>query len=348
MNYTHQHLLENVQLDPYTTLQCGGYARYFAVAHTTEDIKRFANIAQTESIPVVPLGGGSNIILKDKIINRFFIKIENKGIQIVDEDQKSVRIAVSAGELWHDFVLFTVEHGFSGIEALTSIPGICGSTPVQNVGAYGQEVSHVIESVSGYNIEKNIFETIDRDMCEFGYRDSIFKKALKGKFIITSLIFCLSKNDPVIPSYPQIDQELQLVQHTHPDLSVLKQIQISIDTIRAKKLPNPKRIPNVGSFFKNIYVSKDKLAELDKKYPNIRYFPDESGQYKISSGWLIECAGYKGLVKGGVGMYHNNALVLVNPGKQTYDNIFDYVRKVQHSVSDMFGLDLEIEPEIIS
>ena len=226
------------------------------------------------------------------------------------------------------------------------IPGTVGASPIQNIGAYGTEVSDTIENVRGFNIEQQRLETLSKTDCQFGYRISIFKGSLRGKFVIESVFFRLHKKSPIIPAYPLVSTTLTVVQAESPGESLLKQIRMSIKRIRSDKLPDPVKIPNVGSFFKNVFVDKQKYSELTKVFPDIPNFPGEQ-MYKIPTGWLIEQCGYKGYTLDGVSVYQKNALVLVNNSAEKTEVLLSLARNIQSGVEKKFGLQLEIEPEII-
>lgn len=338
---------KNVFLKDYTTLRLGGKAKYFVVCKNEEDIIEAVGLAEKANLPIFPLGGGSNLIVSNDIPEAVFVKLEGTGIEILDENDGSVRLKVYAGHPWDDFVDFTVKKGFSGIEALSAIPGTVGATPVQNVGAYGSEVSQTIESVRGYNLIEKRFEVTKNDECNFSYRDSIFKKDLKNKFVIESIIFVLKKSECTIPDYPRVREVLEEARKDFPNISQVEQVRKTIQKIRSEKLPDPKEIPNVGSFFKNVIVDNSIFQKLILQYPDMPNFAS-GNNFKIPSGWLIEKVGYKGVEKNGVGMYNKNALVLINTGAQSTREIFSFVKEIQEAVKNKFLVDLEIEPEIIT
>lgn len=337
---------ENVILKDYTTLKLGGIARYFCSCKNEQDILNAVAFAESHRLPILIIGGGSNLIIADNIPDILCIKIENEGIEILDENNEISRVRASAGHLWDTFVQFSVDHNLSGVEALSAIPGTVGATPVQNVGAYGSDVSQVIESVRGYNIETNQFEVISREECHFGYRDSVFKQSPKNKFIIESVIFILKKSPPLLPDYPRVSIVLKDIKKDFPDCSYLLQIRKTIQKIRSEKLPNPAEIPNVGSFFKNIIINKSTFEKLIVKYPEMPHYI-LGKNFKIPSGWLIEKAGYKGIEKNGVGTYQKNSLVLINIGNTETNNLLSFAAEIQKRVKEKFELDLEIEPETI-
>lgn len=327
-------------------MRLGGNADYFSVIRHEEDIVNAANFSKENKLGLLALGGGSNIIVKDVLSPKIVLKMENKGIEVIKK-RGEVLVKVSAGEVWDDFVDFCVQNNFSGIEALSMIPGTVGATPIQNVGAYGAEVSQTIKSVRFYNIEKGEFQEIQSENCKFLYRDSIFKKELKNKAIIESVVFSLGIGSPKIPDYPSVSETLKLITSENSEESLIKRISLTIRKIRSEKLPDPKQIPNSGSFFKNVEIDDSYFTDLAKKFPDIKYFKTDKG-YKIPTGYLIEKAGFKGLRSGGVGIYDKNALILVNYSSNQTDELLDFAREIQEKVKDIFGLEIEIEPEIIT
>ncbi len=337
---------ENIKLKNYTTLRLGGSARYFSTIQTESDLLESIDFAFSKKLPILPLGVGSNIIVSDKLKDLVVFKMENKGIEIIKENKDEVFINVSSGEIWDDFVNFSVQRDFLGIEAMSAIPGTVGATPVQNVGAYGQEVKNVISEVRGFNLENKKFEIINADQCNFSYRDSVFKNGFKNKFIIQSVIFKLNKETPIVSNYSNVAQVLELVKSEHPEMSELEGVRRAIQKIRGEKLPNPMDIANVGSFFKNVLVDKTKIEELRKKFPEMPFFENREN-YKIPTGWLIEKAGFNGVRKGDVGVYEKNALVLVNYSSVSSVEILDLANDIKEAVRCFFGIKIDIEPEII-
>ncbi len=333
-------ILENIELKNYTTFKVGGKAKFFVRLKNKSEISELVKLAKEKSLPIFILGGGSNIIVSDSDLNLLVIKNEILGREILSEDDSQVLISVGAGENWDEFVGFCVERGFGGIEALSAIPGTVGGAPIQNIGAYGAEVGNTIESVLVYDTEKEDFETVSNSDCEFSYRDSIFKKFL-GKFIVLEVVFKLSKNkDVVVPNYPGVAEKLAEKSISNPKLSDLRQVIIEI---RANKLPDPRLIPNVGSFFKNAIVSRNVFEKLKSEFTNIKYF--ESGaDFKIPAGWLIETAGLRGGDFGKVGTYQNNALVLINKGGANAEDVLEAQKKIVSIIEEKFGIKLEREP----
>lgn len=342
----HLKIIPDISIHQYTTLKLGGVAKYLAVAKNAEAIAEAVLFAAGKGLPLVPLGEGSNLIVADQLPDLVFLKMENTGYEILENTATGARIRVHAGHSWDDFVAFTVGQSLSGIEALSMIPGTVGATPVQNVGAYGQEVSNVIESVRIFDMTAKKFREIDTVGCEFSYRDSIFKRQLKRNCIIESVIFKLSKALPVIPDYPNVSGVVAQLQLTSDDPLILI-IRKAVMQIRSEKLPDPKQIPNAGSFFKNPFVDQLKLKSLLADHPSIPHFIFND-TVKISAGWLIENAGLKGYEYNGVAVYNKNALVLVNRFSKETKHLFTLAGEIQQTVYTKFGIHLEIEPEIIS
>ncbi len=336
-------ILENIELKNYTTFKVGGKARFFVRLKNKSEILEMVKFAKENSIAIFILGGGSNIIVSDKDLNILVIKNEILGREILSEDDSEVIVSVGAGENWDEFTGFCVERGFSGIEALSAIPGTVGGAPIQNIGAYGAEAGNTIESVLVYNTEKEDFETLSNLDCKFSYRDSVFKK-FPGKFIVLEVVFKLYKNqEVVVPNYPGVMEKLLEKNILNPKLADVRQI---ITEIRANKLPDPKLIPNVGSFFKNPIVSRETFEGLRSKFPSIKYF--EAGiDFKIPAGWLIETAGLKGADLGKVRTYQNNALVLVNNGEANTEDVLVAQEKITSIIEDKFGIKLEREPILV-
>jgi UDP-N-acetylmuramate dehydrogenase len=338
---------ERVSLKEHTTLKLGGQARYFFICKDEEDLVQVSTFAKSKKMKVFPLGGGSNIVVSDDIKDLVCVKMENKGIEIIGEDTDTVLISVSAGEDWDSFVGFTVERNLSGLEMLSGIPGTVGASPIQNIGAYGGQVSSTIEDVRGYSLKTNTFEILHNNDCQFSYRDSIFKHELKENFIVTSVVFKLSKKVPQVPKYPMVETELEKTTQDFPNMSLVQRISLAVKKIRSGKLPDPKEIPNVGSFFKNVFVREDEFKKLSQSFQDLPIFR-EGDEYKIPAGWMIEKVGYKGYKVNGVGVHDKHALVLINISSDKTHNLLLLADDIKSKVFDKFGLKLEIEPEIIT
>lgn len=332
---------ENINLAPFTTFKVGGAANFFVRLQNIEDIEEITSLAKTKKIPVFVLGGGSNIIISDEVVNFLVVKNEILGKEIIEENDNRVLISVGAGEEWDKFVEFCVDKNFSGIEALSAIPGTVGGAPIQNIGAYGTEVKEAIESVKIYDVKEGCFKIFSKEECFFSYRDSIFKKE-PGRYIVLFVNFNLSKKGVIkIPDYPGVRESIKSEKPT------VREIRELIKNIRANKLPDPRIIPNVGSFFKNPIISKENFNQIKEKFPDIKFFVMDDDRVKIPAGWLVEAVGLKGADFGSVGTYKNNALVLVNNGGANFDNVLNAEEKIKLAVKDKFGIELEREPIVV-
>lgn len=290
------------------------------------------------------LGGGSNILLR-RNISRTVLKISLVGITVLSEDERYALVDVSAGVNWHSLVEWAVENNFGGIENLALIPGTVGAAPIQNIGAYGVELKDVIESVTFFDLESGMNQTLTNRECSFGYRDSIFKNELKGKVIVTGICLKLTKPPHTVnSSYRSLSEFLQNKQITDPGID---DIFDAVVAIRESKLPNPNLIGNAGSFFKNPIVERTLFEALTETFPDIPGYEVSKSQVKIPAGWLIEKAGWKGKKVGNVGTYKNQALVLVNYGGATGEELWNHALRIQKSVSETFGVELTPEVNII-
>lgn len=333
-----------MNIKDYSTFKTGGQFRYFIIIENIDDIKKALSFSKEKSIPIFILGGGSNIIFRDGILNVVALKIEIKGFEIILETDEYIDIKIGAGENWDEVVEKTVNMNLSGIESLSAIPGVVGSSPVQNIGAYGSEVKDTIQEVEVFDIEKGAIKNILNKDCNFGYRDSIFKNENKGKYIILSVTYRLLKKEPEIPNYPDVLKYFL-------DRNILKpsllEIRNAIIFIRSNKLPNPKEVPNVGSFFKNPIVHNEVIEKIKIEFPDVKFYPIDENYIKIPAGWLIENVGLRGQSFGNVSIYTNNALVLINNGNASFDDILKVRDEIIRIVKEKFEITLEQEPEII-
>jgi len=326
---------EYVDIKQYSTLKVGGQFRYLTVVSEVLDLKEACTFAKENNLKILILGYGSNIVFSDGILEVLAIKNDSKDY---------VDIKVGAGEIWDDIVSRTVDMGLSGFELLSSIPGTVGAGPVQNIGAYGSEIKDTLIEVEVYGIETNMVSNISNVDCKFGYRDSIFKNEMKGKYIITAVHYRLSKSIKLIPDYPGVQKYLE---ENNINTPTLKQIRNAIISIRKEKLPNPIETPNVGSFFKNPIVLNEVAYRIIEEFPNAKFFALKDDLTKIPAGWLIENAGLKGESFGAVSIYDKNALVLVNNGGANCEDILKARDEIVRIVNDKFGIILEQEPETI-
>ncbi|WP_291274787.1 UDP-N-acetylmuramate dehydrogenase [Flavobacterium sp.] len=335
-------IIPNQSLKAYNTFGIEARAKAFiAIQNETE----LAEVLKDNSgKKLFILGGGSNMLLTQDI-DALVIHINNKGITVVKEDDEFVWVKGNAGEVWHEFVLWCIDHNFGGIENLSLIPGNVGATPVQNIGAYGVEIKDTFDSCEAMEITTQQMRTFHKEDCQFGYRESIFKGELKNKYIILSVTFKLRKsNHQINTSYGAIDAELEKMNITNP---TIKEVSNAVIAIRQSKLPNPKELGNSGSFFKNPVVPISVYEKAKEKHPDIPSYPVSETLVKVPAGWLIEQAGFKGKRFGDAGIHSKQALVLVNYGQATGSEIWSVAQHIQQTVKEMFGIDIEAEVNVI-
>lgn len=332
---------QNVLLSDYTTMRIGGPARFMIDVHDLDELEKTIKRAKSENLPIFILGGGSNVIASDKGFYGLVIRIRIPGFEIISEDENSATIKVGAGENWDEFVRRTVDKQLSGVEALSQIPGTVGATPVQNVGAYGQEVADTIVSIDAYDMQKDCAVTIPSEECMFGYRDSIFRSTRKGRYIIYSVTFKLKKEMPKPPFYEAIQKYFDENNITNYTPVVIRD---AVTKIRTDKLPDPSIYANSGSFFKNAIVDDWKVNELKIEYPDMPNYPAGHRTLKIPTGWLIEKTGLKGLLINGMRIHDKNALVLINESARDYNDLSSAKDKIISKVRDKFGINIEQEP----
>ncbi|WP_018612030.1 UDP-N-acetylmuramate dehydrogenase [Segetibacter koreensis] len=335
---------ENISLKPYNTFHINATARYFTKFSSLQELGEVFDFDSLQNeVPVLVLGGGSNILLTHDYRGLVAIN-EMHGIEVLSQDSKHVYVRAAAGENWHKFVLFCIENYFAGVENLSLIPGSVGASPMQNIGAYGVEIKDVFYELEAYNIKENKLRTFSAKDCRFGYRESIFKRKYKGKFVITSVTFKLKKHPVFNTSYGAIQQELDKM--GVKDLSIAA-ISKAVINIRESKLPDPNITGNAGSFFKNPTIPKDQFERLQAEFPGIIGFSAKHDTVKVAAGWLIEQCGWKGYRKGDVGCHEKQALVLVNYGNANGIDIYDLSTQIMHSVENKFGIMLEREVNVI-
>ena len=331
---------QNISLKNYNTFGISVNAKRFIAVTSVYELQQ---LLKTEK-ELFLLSGGSNMLLT-KDIEKLVVHIDIKGISIDKEDENAVYLTVNAGEDWHKFVVWCISNEYGGIENLSLIPGNVGTCPIQNIGAYGVEVKDTITRVEGLEVETGKLVSFSNEACKFGYRNSIFKNTHKGKIILTSVGFKLTKkNHQLNTSYGAIDAELALNKILKP---TLKNVSDAVIAIRKSKLPDPKEIGNSGSFFKNPVVSKELFLEIQKENPNIPNYPISQTQIKIPAGWLVEQSGFKGKRFGDAGVHEKQALVLVNYGNATGEEIHQLAKKIQATVFTDFQISLEIEVNVM-
>ncbi len=333
---------ENKSLKNYNTFGIDAKAKLFASVTNIDSLK---NILKTNSeTDIFILGGGSNLLLT-KDINALVLHINLKGIKIIEETDETVIVEAMAGENWHEFVLHCIENDYGGIENLSLIPGNVGTAPIQNIGAYGVELKDVFESCKAISINNQTTKTFRKEDCDFGYRNSIFKNKAKGKYIIISVRFRLTKNKHLLKtSYGAIVRKLEENNIVNP---TIKDVSEAVIAIRNSKLPNPKEIGNSGSFFKNPIISEKEFNRFIAKNPTAPFYKLPENTYKIPAGWLIEKAGFKGKRFGDSGVHKNQALVLVNYGNATGNEILELAKTIQKTVHSKFNILLEPEVNVI-
>lgn len=333
-------ILNNINLKNLNTFGIEAIAKYYFEINEINDII-FLKEKISDYSKKIFLGGGSNILFCNNF-DGLVIKNNLTGIFIESENENFVILSAFSGEVWDNLVSYSIKNNFYGIENLTAIPGTVGAAPVQNIGAYGVELKDVFYSLEGFSFSLDKFISFQKDECEFGYRKSIFKK-LKDDFFITKVKLILSKKRKFNLNYKSLKDEL--IKYKYDELT-LQLINKTIREIRNSKLPDYNMLGNAGSFFKNPEVNENTFSNLFSKYPDISYFKSENG-FKISAGWLIEKVGYKGKREGNVGCYDKQALVIVNYGNATGNEIFNFSKKIQKEVYEKFNIILEPEVNII-
>ncbi len=332
---------ENVDLFPFNTFHIHATCRYLVTIRTEEDARQAFEDGLFKSHRHLILGGGSNVLLTGDF-DGVVVKNELTGVEVVEEDEDTIRLRVGSGENWHRLVLYCVERNFGGIENLSLIPGTVGAAPMQNIGAYGVEIREVIHTVEAINLKTGASRVFDRAECAFGYRESIFKQELRDQYFISSVTLSLTKkNHRFNVSYGAI-QEVLNKKNIH-ELSV-RAISDAVIDIRSSKLPDPAVIGNAGSFFKNPSVDADFFGRLKNEYPAVPSFPGENDLFKVPAAWLIEQCGWKGKTLGSIGVHKNQALVLVNYGDGEGQKIWQLARDIQSSVREKF--DIVLQPEV--
>ena len=336
------HIKNNISLKPYNTFGIDALAKHFVSVNNLDELK--AVLALKDYPSKLILGGGSNMLLT-KNQDALVIHVNLLGITIISEDKNSVVVTANAGENWHEFVLWCLKHDFGGVENLSLIPGNVGTAPIQNIGAYGVELKDTFVSCEALALETNTIKSFSKTDCNFGYRNSIFKQHEKGRYIITSVTFKLTKKAHKLNiNYGSITSQLKEMDITNPTIQAVSKAVIAI---RESKLPNPKNIGNSGSFFKNPVVSKAHYNILTKNFPEIPSYVVSDNEIKIPAGWLIEKAGFKGKRFGDYGVHKNQALVLVNYGNAKGSDILNLSKLIQKTVKRLFGISIEAEVNIL-
>ena len=334
-------VMTNISLKQYTTMKLGGEARYMATADSPGDVVSLYRNARKENLPIFVLGGGSNVITHDEVFEGIVLLNKIKGFEIISETDETTDVKIGAGEVWDEVVEKAIGLGLQGIEAMSGIPGTAGAAPVQNVGAYGQEIADTLISLEAYDSKTDTIVTISADECDFSYRNSIFRDKEKGRYCILNITLRLNKAEPKPPYYASLQKYIDENDIREVNLSV---IRVAVLNIRSEKLPDPAELPSAGSFFKNALVEKWKLEELQKEYSDIPNYAMSDGRYKIPTGWLIDKAGLRGYRSHGMRVYEKNALVLVNDSASGYNDLAAIREEIVQIVFDKFGIKIEQEP----
>lgn len=332
----------NISLKPYNTFGIAAMAKFFCEINSTDDLR---HALQHEDHPrKFIISGGSNMLITSDL-DALVLHINIKGIEVVKEDQDAVTIKVMAGENWHEMLLWTLDNDYGGLENMSLIPGNTGTAPIQNIGAYGVELKDTFLSCEAMNVETQKLRIFSKEDCQFGYRDSYFKNKGKGKYIITSVTFDLTKgNHKKNTSYGAIEAELEKEGISDPSI---KDISNAVIAIRQSKLPNPKVLGNSGSFFKNPIIRASEFHTFTKDHADAPFYKVSEDAYKIPAGWLIEQCGFKGKRFGDAGIHKNQALVLVNHGNATGKEILDLAHRIIGEVEKKFGIQIASEVNII-
>ena len=334
-------IMTNISLKQYTTMKLGGEARYMATADSASDVVSLYRNARKENLSIFVLGGGSNVITHDEVFEGIVLLNKIKGFEVISETDETTDVKIGAGEVWDEVVEKSIGLGFQGIEAMSGIPGTAGAAPVQNVGAYGQEIADTLISLEAYDSKTDTIVTISADECDFSYRNSIFRDKEKGRYCILNITLRLNKAEPKPPYYASLQRYIDENDIREVNLSV---IRVAVLNIRSEKLPDPAELPSAGSFFKNALVEKWKLEELQKEYSDIPNYAMPDGRYKIPTGWLIDKAGLRGYRSHGMRVYEKNALVLVNDSASGYGDLAAIREEIVQIVFDKFGIKIEQEP----
>ena len=334
--------LPHFNLKKFNTLAVPALAQYFVSVKTDDELREALAFARTENLPLLLLGGGSNIVLRADFPG-LVIQIKLQGKEVVDENDECVWLKVAAGENWHQLVEYSLDNALYGLENLSLIPGSVGAAPIQNIGAYGVEIKELVAELSALNIRSGLSVTFTNESCRFGYRDSIFKQSLKDQYVITSVTFRLRKQPQLNLTYPALRAALANI--AEEDITP-QQVSAAVIDIRQTKLPDPAVIPNVGSFFKNPVINQQQFDVLKAEHPAIVSYPAAANQVKLAAGWLIDQAGWRGREVGGAVVHEQQALVLTNPLRSSGQAVLALAELIKKSVFEQFGVILEMEPRI--
>ncbi|TXI06042.1 UDP-N-acetylmuramate dehydrogenase [Pseudomonas asiatica] len=332
---------EQVSLKPYNTFGIDVKARYFTQAHDDQEVRLALGQAQQGGVPVLVIGGGSNLLLT-RDIDALVLHMASRGRRVLGDDGERIVVEAEAGEPWHPFVQWTLAQGYCGLENLSLIPGTVGAAPMQNVGAYGVEIKDVFVGLTALDRETGELRDFGLAECAFGYRDSLFKRN-PGRWLILRVRFALSRTLQAHLDYGPVRQRLAEQGVTEPTAQAISE---AICSIRREKLPDPAELGNAGSFFKNPVVSAELVERIRAQYPGVVAYPQADGQVKLAAGWLIEQAGWKGHREGDAGVHRLQSLVLVNYGQASGAQMHALARRIQADILERFGVELEMEPNL--
>ena len=337
----HMEIIQNASLKTFNTFGVEAKAKYLSHIRNLEDIEALFEWNNSNDLPNLILGGGSNVLFQNDY-EGLVAKIDLMGKDVAEEDDEAVYVSAAGGENWHEFVMWTIEQGYAGLENLSLIPGCVGAAPIQNIGAYGVELSNTFHSLQTVNLENGDIQEFSKEHCQFGYRESYFKSHTLDELLITSVTFRLPKKPEWHVNYAGLREALS------GEMLSAEVISNAVIAERQSKLPNPSEIGNAGSFFKNPVLKLKDWEALKENHENLPGFPQaHCDEVKTSAGWLIDQAGWKGYRKGDAGVSDNHALVLVNHGKASGDELWQVAEDIMTSVKDTFGIQLEPEPRII-
>lgn len=331
----------NIPLKNYLTMKLGGAARFMTTATKPEELAAACRNARAQSVPFFILGGGSNVVAKDEGFNGIVIRNRILGFDILEETAATITLKIGAGEVWDEIVAKTVSMGLSGIEAMSAIPGTAGAAPVQNVGAYGQEIADTLIELEAYDSKEDRFVRLQNADCGFSYRHSIFRGEESGRYGIISITLKLFRSAPEPPFYEALQRYFD--EHSVTLFTPLA-IREAVMAIRTEKLPDPKLLPNTGSFFKNAIIDQWQLDDLRKTWPDMPAYELDGKQVKVPTGWLIEQAGLKGQLLHGMRVHDKNALVLINESATSYADLVAARTEIMGKIRDTFRIQIEQEP----
>lgn len=335
-------IISGLSLNNLTSFRIGGEARFFCTIKDINDIKQAVKFAKDNNLNIFILGGGSNILVSDKGFDGLVMKIEIKGIELNIIDDKEVIVKAYAGENWDDLVKYSVETNLRGLENLSYIPGTVGASPVQNIGAYGSEVKDTIDYVEVYDIKNDEVLKLSNSSCNFSYRNSIFKRE-KGRYIVISVGFLLHRDNIFNIEYKDLKEYFS---KNNVGMLTPQKIRNAVIEIRKNKLPDIKDIGTAGSYFKNPIVNKQKANEMKNTWPDLPVYPYSEDEVKLSLAWIIDkVCGFKGITKGYVGTYKNQALVIVNNGNASAKQVVDFANEIINIVKEKTGIEIETEVE---